>query len=72
MGLDVDWICGRNRLDQIKELFAGLPHGERGWAADRIDEFHDSLEREILIKKSESQGADHGIVEPPQEMMSNV
>jgi hypothetical protein len=70
MGLDVDWIGGRNRLGQIKELFAGLPHGERAWMADRIDEFYDSLEREILIKKSESHGAKHGIVESPQELAS--
>lgn len=72
MGLDVDYVFGRDKLNQIDGLFRNLPHGERGWMVDRINEFYNSLEREILIKEAENQGTKRSIVEPPEKMVSHV
>jgi hypothetical protein len=40
--------------------------------ADRLNEFCNSLEREILTKEAENQSAKRGIVELSQEITSHV
>lgn len=63
MGLDTDFVYGRDRLYAIERLFAGLPHGERGWMASRLGEFYENLRLEASANGSLARGVDRGILE---------
>lgn len=63
MGLDTDFVYGRDRLHAIEKLFGGLPHGERGWMASRLGEFYENLRLEASADGSLARDADRGIPE---------
>lgn len=44
MGLDVDYIAGKEALHDIEEILKDLPHGERQEITDKIIEFRDELQ----------------------------
>lgn len=43
MGLDVDYVFGKNAIENIEKLLSDTPHGERGEVVDDIMEFHDKM-----------------------------
>lgn len=61
MGMDVDYIAGKDAIDKLDDLFKRLPHGERGDAADEIIEFAENFK-----KKYAEPNTDISIDEIPQ------
>lgn len=43
MGMDVDYIAGKQAIDKIESLLSNKPHGERCEIADAIIKFSETL-----------------------------
>jgi hypothetical protein len=43
MGMDIDYIAGKQAIDELKELLSDLPHGEREEIADDLIEFAEKM-----------------------------
>ena len=52
MGMDVDYIAGKDAIDKLDDAFKKLPHGERGDAADEIIEFAENFKKKYAEHKS--------------------
>lgn len=51
MGMDVDYIAGKQAIDKLEKLFGDLQHGERNEFADEIIEFVENMN--IKYKKDD-------------------
>jgi hypothetical protein len=43
MGMDVDYIFGKQAIEELEKLFSHQNHGERGEIADDIIEFVEKM-----------------------------
>ena len=43
MGMDVDYIAGKQAIEELEKLFNGQEHGEREEIADDIIEFLENM-----------------------------
>jgi hypothetical protein len=43
MGMDVDYIAGKQAIEELEELFSDRPHGKCEEFADEIIEFVDKM-----------------------------
>jgi hypothetical protein len=43
MGLDVDYIAGKQAIEELEKLFSDQQHGERKEIADEIIEFVEKM-----------------------------
>ena len=51
MGLDVDWVGIKQSLEDIKEIAAHIPHGEREAICDDIMKFNEHLRVKYVSKE---------------------
>jgi hypothetical protein len=50
MGIDVDYLAGKQAIDQLKELLLSYPHNKRGKLADRIIKMVDNIDKEEVVR----------------------
>jgi len=41
MGMDLDWVFAKDKIDELEKYLSDIPHGERQEAADEIIEMID-------------------------------
>lgn len=56
MGMDVDYLAGKQAIDELEKLFSDQPHGEREQIADEIIDFVDKMKDKWTIKDEEKDG----------------
>jgi hypothetical protein len=51
MGMDLDWIFAKAKIDELEKYLGDIPHGERQEVADEIIEMIDKYLESKSVKK---------------------
>ena len=51
MGIDIDYVVGKNAIEELQKVLSNQPHGEREKIVDEIVEFVEKIKNKYDKKK---------------------
>jgi len=51
MGLDIDYIAGKQAIDELQSILNDIPHGKREKIADELIEFAEKMSKKWKTRK---------------------